>query len=50
MVWRHDQYPGPLDVNPIEDDTGAAFTLREVNGTRTKYEQIRAVPSKRCAK
>lgn len=50
MVWRHDQYPGPLDVNTIEDDAGAAFTLREVNGTRTKYEQIRAVASTRCAK
>lgn len=48
MVWRHDQYPGPLDVNPIEDDAGAAFTLREVNGTRTKYERLRAVESKRC--
>jgi hypothetical protein len=48
VVWRHNQGGNELDVNPIalEDDT--RFTLIESNGSHTRYELIRAVPSRRC--
>lgn len=48
MVWRHDQYVGDLDVNPILPESDTRFTLIEGNGRRTNYELIRAVSSERC--
>jgi hypothetical protein len=49
MVWRHDQGPGELDVNPIQPVSDTRFTLVEGNGSRTNFELIHAVPSTRCA-
>lgn len=48
MVWRHNQGPSELDVNPIEPLSDTRFTLIEGNGSRTNFELIRAIPSTRC--
>jgi hypothetical protein len=49
MIWRHDQGHGDgPDINPMQADGDTRFTLTEVNGSKTHYELIRAVPSQRC--
>ena len=48
MIWRHNQGPSDLDVNPIVPESASRFTLIEENGSRTNYELIRAVQSKIC--
>jgi hypothetical protein len=41
LVWVYDTGPvWPPDINPISDATPEAFTLREVNGSTTRYTLI----------
>ncbi len=48
LVWHHAGSSDP-DINPMLPDGPSRFTLVEGNGSRTQYELIRAVPSRRCA-
>ena len=49
MVWQHDQ--GPVhdgDINRILPESPTRFTLIEVNGSRTKFERVGALPTEKC--
>ncbi|MFN7571103.1 MAG: Kelch repeat-containing protein [Betaproteobacteria bacterium] len=48
MIWRHQQGSNDLDINPMQIDGTDRFTLTEGNGSRTRFELIRATPSTRC--
>lgn len=49
MIWRHKTGDtGEPDINPILPESDTRFVLVEMNGTRTQYELIHAVKSKRC--
>jgi hypothetical protein len=37
-----------LVINPMKPDGADRFTLVEANGSQTRFERIRAVPSQRC--
>ena len=47
LVWQH-MGVAELDVNPMQPDGADRFTLVEANGSQTRFERIRAVPSQRC--
>jgi hypothetical protein len=41
MVWLYDNgLMWPPDVNPIDEESGDAFTLEEMNGTQTRYTKL----------
>jgi hypothetical protein len=49
MTWVYDKGPvWPPDINPISNDAGDAFTLKEVNGATTRYELIERDRSFAC--
>jgi hypothetical protein len=49
LVWQSDQQPGhALDVTPIEPGSLTRFTLREADGSQTRYERLQLLASRRC--
>jgi hypothetical protein len=50
LVWVYDSGPvWPPDINPISDASSDAFTLREVNGSTTRYSLIEKQTPAICA-
>jgi hypothetical protein len=47
IVWHH-AGGVDVDINPMQADGPDRFTLVEANGSRTRFERIRAVSSQRC--
>jgi hypothetical protein len=49
MVWLYDTGRfWPPDVNPITDINNASFTLREADGSTTRYDLVEHVQSSSC--
>jgi hypothetical protein len=49
MIWLHEAgRVWPPDINPITDSSDTSFSLREADGSTTRYELIRRVPSTSC--
>jgi hypothetical protein len=49
MRWVDNARPTDLsDVNPILESNPSAFTLREVNGSTSRFNRMDTLPGKRC--
>jgi hypothetical protein len=49
MIWLYDAgRVWPLDINPITDISATGFSLREADGSTTRYDLIEQVPSTSC--
>jgi hypothetical protein len=50
LVWVYDSGPvWPPDINPISDSANDSFTLREVNGSTTRYKLLEKQTPAICA-
>jgi hypothetical protein len=50
LAWAYHSGPvWPPDINPLSDESSDAFTLREVNGSTTRYTLIEKQTAAICA-